>query len=153
MSTMSRPSNPNPPFLGAVRGGPARILRLEGLALLVAACFAYAKLGGGWGWFAALFLVPDLSILGYRIDRTIGAAFYNAAHSTLGGLALAAAGLALGSNGMLLGACIWIAHVGLDRMLGYGLKYASAFGDTHLGQKGQKPSAVVDEDGVPGTSC
>jgi hypothetical protein len=136
MSTLPRLSNTE--SLGAARGGPALVLRIEGLAALVAACVVYSKLGGSWGWFAALFLVPDLSMLGYLINTKVGAASYNTAHSTLGGLALAAVGVALGSNAMLLGASIWIAHVGFDRMLGYGLKYASAFGDTHLGLKGRR---------------
>ena len=29
-------------------------------------------------------------------------------------------------------ALIWLAHIGMDRLLGYGLKYPSAFKDTHL---------------------
>jgi hypothetical protein len=32
---------------------------------------------------------------------------------------------------------IWLAHIGADRGLGYGLKYATAFGDTHLGYIGR----------------
>jgi len=121
--------------LAAVRGGPAIVLRIEGLAVLVAACVAYSMLGGTWGWFAALFLLPDLSMLGYLVNSKVGAAAYNAAHTTLAGLALAAMGLAVGSHAMLLGASIWVAHVGFDRALGYGLKYATAFGHTHLGEK------------------
>jgi hypothetical protein len=31
---------------------------------------------------------------------------------------------------------IWIGHIGFDRVLGYGLKYPTAFRDTHLGQLG-----------------
>jgi hypothetical protein len=27
---------------------------------------------------------------------------------------------------------IWLAHSGFDRMLGFGLKYPTFFGDTHL---------------------
>lgn len=143
MNTTPVLSKPRP--LGTVRGGPALILRVEGLAVLVAACVAYSKLGGSWGWFAALFLVPDLAMLGYLIDSRVGATSYNAAHSTLGGLALAALGVMLGSHAMLLGASVWIAHVGFDRALGYGLKYASAFGDTHLGQIARKKSAAIGE--------
>ena len=132
-------SSPNLPFLGAVRGGPALLLRLEGLSLLIAACVAYARLGGSWGWFAALFFTPDLSMLGYLFGREAGTVAYNAVHSTLGGICLAVIGGALGSSTMLLGACIWLGHVGFDRALGYGLKYASGFGDTHLGQKARRP--------------
>ena len=33
---------------------------------------------------------------------------------------------------------ILIAHIGLDRAFGYGLKYSTAFGDTHLGRSGRR---------------
>lgn len=120
----------------AVSGAPRIVLRLEGAAIFAAAVFAYAQLGGGWGLFAALFLVPDLSMLGYLINRRVGAIAYNAGHSYLGAFALGAAGVVLGAHALLLAAAIWVAHIGFDRLLGYGLKYASAFGDTHLGTKG-----------------
>jgi Domain of unknown function (DUF4260) len=142
MTTMTHPaltsvSNPRAwPALGAVSGVPLALLRLEGAAVLVAATFAYATLGGRWAGFATFFLVPDLSMLGYLGGRRLGAACYNAGHSYLGPAALAAFGVAE-SIPMLLGiACVWIAHIGFDRMLGYGLKYATGFGDTHLGRRG-----------------
>lgn len=77
-------------------------------------------------------------MLGYLVNKRIGAALYNAGHSYLGPAMLAALGAAIDARTLLLGACIWAAHVGFDRFLGYGLKYATAFGDTHLGKKGQK---------------
>jgi hypothetical protein len=118
---------------GAVSATPLVLLRLEGAAVLVAMTFAYYTLGGRWALFAGLFLAPDLSMLGYLGGRRLGAVCYNAVHSYLGPAALAAVGVAA-SMPMLLGiACIWTAHVGFDRLLGYGLKYATSFGDTHLG--------------------
>jgi hypothetical protein len=33
-------------------------------------------------------------------------------------------------------ALIWANHIGIDRMLGYGLKYAEGFRFTHLGRIG-----------------
>ncbi len=121
----------------AVTGGPRAILHLEGAVALAAAAIAYGRLGGSWAMFAVLFLVPDLSMLGYLAGRRIGAIAYNAAHSTIGPATIAVVGLAAHVPWLLLGACIWLAHVGADRMLGYGLKYASGFGDTHLGRKGR----------------
>jgi hypothetical protein len=85
--------------------------------------------------FALFFLVPDLSMLGYLAGRRVGAACYNAGHSYLGPAALCAAGAALNAHGVLLAASIWAAHIGFDRMLGYGLKYGTGFGDTHLGRR------------------
>jgi Domain of unknown function (DUF4260) len=109
----------------------------EGLALLAAATVAYALQGFGWGWFALFFLAPDLTFAAYVFGPRWGAAAYNAAHSTIGPLALGAAALDLGSAPLEMAALIGLAHVGFDRMLGYGLKYVTAFGDTHLGRKGR----------------
>jgi len=120
---------------GAVSGAPLALLRLEGAAALAGATFAYGALGGRWGMFALLFLVPDLSMLGYLAGRRVGAACYNAAHSYIGAALLAAFAVASGTGGLLGVACIWAAHVGFDRMLGYGLKYGTSFGDTHLGRR------------------
>ena len=118
-------------------GGVAPLLRLEGLAVLAAAVAAYAFIGGSWLMFALLLLAPDLAMIGYRFGNVVGAAAYNAVHTYLGPAALGAAGLALGAPTMQAAALIWIAHIGLDRALGYGLKYATGFGDTHLGRIGR----------------
>jgi hypothetical protein len=115
-----------------VTGAPNLILRAEGLAMLVASAWAYAALGQGWGLFAVLILAPDLSMLGYLAGPRVGAAAYNSAHTYLGPLVL----LALGQAGAMplataLG-LIWAAHIGADRLMGYGLKYARGFKATHL---------------------
>lgn len=125
------------PVSGATRGVPRLLLRLEGAVALAAALVAFAHLGGRWGWFAALFLAPDLSLLGYLATPRVGAVAYNAAHSYVGPALLALAAVWLGEPSLLSGAAVWVAHVGFDRALGYGLKYASAFGDTHLGRVGR----------------
>jgi len=123
---------------GAVAGGARGLLRLEGLGLLGGALALYWRSGGDWKLFAILFLSPDLSFLGYLGGARLGAVAYNAAHSTLGPLALAAVALALNQPLALGLALIWFAHVGFDRALGYGLKYSRGFGFTHLGQIGRK---------------
>ncbi len=123
-------------FPGGVSGTPRVVLRLEGALLLLAAVAGYAHFGAGWGLFALLFLAPDLSFLGYLAGPRVGAVAYNAAHSTLGGATLALASFALAMPALLPIALIWIGHVGFDRMLGYGLKYGTAFGHTHLGRVG-----------------
>jgi hypothetical protein len=117
--------------------GVRGLLRLEGAALLLVAVTAYARSGSSWGLFAALFLVPDLSLLFYFLGTRAGAAGYNAAHSTLAPLALAFASIALAQPMGLSVAAIWLAHIGFDRALGYGLKYVDAFSHTHLGQIGR----------------
>jgi hypothetical protein len=125
------------PRLDAVSGAPRALLRLEAGVALAGSVVAYSMLGGHWGTFALLFLLPDLSLLGYLVGRRVGAACYNAAHSYLGPAALAALGASSGTHALLWLSSIWAAHVGFDRMLGYGLKYGTAFGDTHLGRVGR----------------
>ncbi len=125
------------PYSGAVPGGVRRLLRGEGLALLGCAASLYWRSGGDWRQFAILFLAPDLSFLGYLAGPRAGAAAYNAAHTTLLPLLLGAAGIALQAPLVLQLALIWLAHVGFDRALGYGLKYTRGFGFTHLGRIGR----------------
>ena len=115
-----------------VAGWPGMVLRAEGLGLLAASVAGYAAIGGSWWVFAALFLVPDVFMLGYLRDRRLGAAVYNAGHTTLVPLALGAAGWAGGSTAAMGVALIWLGHIGFDRMLGYGLKYAAGFKASHL---------------------
>jgi hypothetical protein len=112
----------------SVTGGVRTTLRLEGLAILVLCVAAYAQIGGGWALFALLFLVPDLSFAAFLFGPRIGAIAYNTMHSTLGSLALGTAGVALHQPLALSVALIWLAHVGFDRALGYGLKYTTGFG-------------------------
>lgn len=124
-----------------------RHLRLEGLALLMGAAATYAWLpnwsSAAWGWaaFAAAFLLPDLAMLGYLKSARVGALTYNLAHTEW--LPAAVLGLGLWSQQapLVSAATIWLAHIGFDRALGYGLKYPDAFGHTHLGRLGRPPAA------------
>ncbi len=124
---------------GHVTGAARIILQLEGGVVLAGAAAAFAQLGGSWGLFAVLFLTPDLSMLGYLAGPRVGAVCYNAGHSYLGPAVLAAVGAVQGETLLLQLAAIWVAHVGFDRLLGYGLKSAAGFGFTHLGRKGKAP--------------
>jgi hypothetical protein len=117
------------------------MLRLEGLALLAFSAGLYAHFSGDWRLFVVLFLAPDLSFFFYLFGPRTGAIGYNAVHSTIGPIALAAAGVMLNAPLALAVALIWFAHVGFDRALGFGLKYASAFSDTHLGHFGRAKQA------------
>lgn len=115
-----------------VTGGVKRMLQLEGLTLLALAVGLYAHLIGDWKMFGILFLAPDVIFAAYLFGPRIGAIGYNGVHSTIGPVALGAAAILLNVHLALAVALIWLAHIGFDRALGYGLKYASAFGDTHL---------------------
>jgi hypothetical protein len=123
----------------AVAGTPRTLLRLEGLALLAVATWAFTQTGQPWWLYAVLFLAPDISFAAYTAGPKTGSIVYNALHSTIGPAVLGLAGLVLGQSLLIGIAAIWAAHVGFDRMLGYGLKYATGFGDTHLGRIGRNP--------------
>jgi hypothetical protein len=122
---------------GSVTGGVRLLLRLEGLTLFLGMTLLYAVWGGSWWIYLLLFLAPDLSFAGYLIGPREGAIIYNAVHSYMAPMALMTAGFAMAAPLMLSIAMIWLAHIGIDRALGYGLKYSAGFGFTHLGLIGR----------------
>jgi Domain of unknown function (DUF4260) len=122
---------------GAATGGVRTLLRLEGVVLFSGMTMLYALWDGSWWVYAILFLAPDLSFAAYLAGPKAGAIIYNAAHSYLGPVALMTAGFALTAPLTLSIAMIWLAHIGIDRALGYGLKYQAGFAFTHLGKIGK----------------
>jgi hypothetical protein len=120
-----------------VSGGPRLLLRLEGLALFLVALAAFAMSAQPWWLFFLLILAPDLGMLGYLFGNRAGAAIYNAVHLTIWPLALTLAAVVVADLGIFAVAMIWLAHIGIDRALGYGLKFAHGFGFTHLGRIGR----------------
>lgn len=121
---------------GSASGGVRTLLRLEGLALFLGMTLLYGVWDGSWWVYAILFLAPDLSFAGYLAGPKAGAVIYNTAHSYMAPMTLMTTGFALSSPLVLSIAMIWLAHIGSDRALGYGLKYYAGFGFTHLGQIG-----------------
>jgi hypothetical protein len=113
------------------------LLRLEGLTLFAGMTLLYAVWGGSWWVYFVVFLAPDLSFAAYLAGPKIGAIIYNAAHSYMAPMALMTTGFATDSPLTLSIAMIWLAHIGIDRTLGYGLKYSAGFGFTHLGRIGK----------------
>lgn len=121
---------------GAVKGWPKAILRSEGLFLGCVCLWLFWATGTSWWIFAALILVPDISMLGYLISPRFGAAAYNSAHTLVGPTLLAALAMVSNVPYLLSIALIWAAHIEFDRAVGYGLKYPTRFRDTHLGTLG-----------------
>ncbi len=116
-----------------VNGAPLLLLRAEGLAVALLCVAAFSRSGASWWLFAALILVPDLSICFYLAGPRDRAKAYNAVHTYLGPVALLSAAAVLAMPTVLSIAMIWAAHIGIDRALGFGLKYPDAFSSTHLG--------------------
>jgi hypothetical protein len=111
---------------------PRTLLRLEGLALFAGALAVYLDRDFNLLLAALLFLVPDVSFAGYAAGPRLGSYAYNALHTTLGPITLTVVGFLADERLAVEIGLVWAAHVGLDRALGYGLKYPTAFRDTHL---------------------
>ncbi len=122
---------------GQIEGAPRRWLQIEGAAALIAGLWIYGSMGGNWLLAVPLLLLPDVSMVGYLRNPRLGAMTYNVVHNWALGLAALAAGWLLSAVPLELAGAILIAHVGGDRLLGYGLKYPTSFGDTHLGPIGR----------------
>jgi hypothetical protein len=108
------------------------MLRLEGVALFAFGVALFASTGVSWWLFAILLLSPDLSALGYLAGPRIGALCYNLAHTYTLPAALIGVGWATGTPPALAFGSIWLCHIGMDRVVGYGLKHRTAFRSTHL---------------------
>ncbi len=111
---------------------PRRLLHVEGAFVFALAVYFYRSGQFSWWFFAVLFFAPDLFMLGYLINVKWGAASYNLVHTLSGPLLLLLVGY-LGALPQLSPfGLVWLAHLGFDRMLGFGLKYPTQFKDTHL---------------------
>ena len=140
---MTAPLTPTPTIDRQAR----RWLQLEGLAVLIAGGVAFGRLGGEFLWFLPALLLPDLAIAGYLAGPRAGAFVYNLVHNWALGLGVLGAGLALGATPVAIAGAVLIAHTGMDRSVGYGLKFVSGFGDTHLGRIGKSArhgTAIAD---------
>jgi hypothetical protein len=123
---------------GTVLGAPRWWLRVEGATLVVGALIAYSTTDRAWWLVPLTLLLPDVTMIGYLRGTRIGAYLYNLGHSTP--LPAAVVGIGWWQDKSLLVALglVWLAHIGLDRLVGYGLKYDDHFQHTHLGRLGRK---------------
>ncbi|MBN8208135.1 DUF4260 domain-containing protein [Bacillus sp. NTK071] len=108
------------------------ILHIEGLIVLLVSVYFYAHLDASWWLFFLCLLVPDISMLGYIFNNATGSIIYNIGHTYIIPLLLVILSLILKQDLMMILSLIWIAHIGMDRTIGYGLKYPNNFKDTHL---------------------
>jgi hypothetical protein len=116
---------------------PIALQRLEGGILLLLSLLLFWKYSGAWLLYALLILTPDLFMLGYLRGPRAGAAIYNLGHTWLLPGLIGIVGLLSGASADVSIALIWFGHIGVDRLLGYGLKLPTAFQDTHLGRIGR----------------
>ena len=115
---------------------PAALLRAEGAVMLALSVMLYPLGETSWTLFLLLVLAPDLSMLGYLKDSRVGALTYNLGHAYPLPAILIAFGVLAGRPLYVSLGLIWFAHIGFDRMMGFGLKYPTGFEETHLGRIG-----------------
>jgi hypothetical protein len=114
------------------------LLRIEEAFMLGLAVYLNSFLPfAGWV-FWALFLLPDIGMLGYVINTRVGAITYNLFHHKGIAIAIYLAGYFLTMHELTLAGVVLFGHSSFDRMLGYGLKYPDNFKNTHLGWIGNK---------------
>lgn len=140
---MATDSTNDVPLTSAPGSSVILLQRFEGLAAAVVSAALFAHTGASWWLFAAVWLVPDLSMLGYLVSPCWGARIYNLVHSYVVPTALGLSAFLLHANGLVPIALIWVNHIGVDRFLGYGLKFKNGFGYTHLGLIGSAKRASV----------
>ena len=108
------------------------LLHIEGFAVLVLSLYFYGYSQFSWVLFFILLLAPDISMLGYLLNNKVGAMLYNLFHTYSLSIGTVICGSVLSNSTVLAIGLIWSAHIGMDRMIGYGLKYPTKFKDTHL---------------------
>lgn len=114
------------------------IVSLEYLFAAVLTAIFFVSVGGfDWWWLIILFLVFDVSMIGYVVSNRVGAFTYNLVHSLIGPALLAAAYIVTNDQALLFITSLWLFHIFVDRALGYGLKHSKGFEHTHLGKIGK----------------
>ncbi len=108
------------------------LLHLEGAAILLLSLYFYSYNQFSWLLFFVLLFAPDISMIGYLFNNKVGAVLYNLFHTYSLPIGAVILGVLLSSEVVLEIGLIWSAHIGMDRMIGYGLKYSTHFKDTHL---------------------
>lgn len=112
---------------------PYTLLRFESFLVFMAAMVIYFSQGGTYLGLL-LILLPDLSIIGYFKNPRVGALVYNIAHTYVSPFILLIFSFKYLQLWGILFSFLWVAHIGIDRALGIGLKLPTGFSDTHLGK-------------------
>lgn len=119
------------------------LINLEEAAQFALSIVLFAKLPFVWWLYPTLLLLPDIGMIGYAVNNTIGAFTYNLLHHKATAILIGIAGLLLVNNYLLLTGVILFGHSSMDRMMGYGLKYNKGFKFTHLGELQPQNKVVV----------
>ena len=116
-----------------------KLISLEYLFAAVLTALFFVTVGNfDWWWLPVLFIVFDISMVGYLINNHMGALLYNLGHSIIGPTVLAALYIATDNQTVLFVLLLWLFHIFVDRALGYGMKHTKGFHHTHLGKISKK---------------
>jgi hypothetical protein len=114
--------------------------RTENLAIAATVVVVFVRLHFSWWWLPAFFVAFDLSAAGYLVDNRAGAVCYNLAHAYIAPAVLLLSYVVSATRWCAFVGLLWAFHIAVDRVLGYGLKFASSFQHTHLGTIGKQRS-------------
>jgi len=107
-------------------------LRLEGIAALAAGIALFQQIGGNFLWLIPLLVLPDISMVGFLRGPALGAFTYNLIHNFAVALLALGAGVALNIPALAVTGAILVAHTGMDRALGFGIRYSDDPKRSHL---------------------
>lgn len=113
--------------------------KLEGAAVFLASSFLYWHLDFNILIFVLFLFAFDIFMIGYLFNNKVGAYAYNIGHSLILPPLLFATGYITDTRLLIGFSLLWCAHIGIDRALGYGLKFTTGFKNTNLGTIGKNP--------------
>ena len=114
------------------------LLKLESAGLFLLFSSVYFHLyPGTWGFYLAVFFLPDVSFALFLITKKLGTITYNIFHHQGVLVLLLFVGYFAKEDILMKVALIFLAHSTFDRVAGYGLKYSDSFDHTHLGWIGK----------------
>jgi hypothetical protein len=125
--------------------------RTENLAIAATAVVVFVRLHFSWWWLPVFYLAFDLSAAGHLVDNRAGAVCYNLVHAYIAPAVLLLSYVVSATRWCALVGLLWAFHIAVDRVLGYGLKFASSFQHTHLGTIGKQRLPAGAHRGLPGS--
>lgn len=128
---------------------PPPLLRSEGPVASLIALLANVSLDGLLRLLLVLALPPDLSIYGYLVRNRFGRLTDDVIHTYTALLILGTTAWLMDFRLLLLVALVWVGHIGADRMVGYGLKHATGFNDTHRSLRPLRNAAASEGESAP----
>lgn len=117
------------------------LIKMEEAGMMGLSVALFSLTDFAWWWYPLLILAPDIGMVGYLAGPGTGAVVYNFFHHKGLAIVLLCTGWLLTAPWVVLTGIILFGHASMDRIFGYGLKYADSFHHTHLGWIGKGPHA------------